>query len=1009
MHLLTFPLHFKIMNPLTNPLLAQSLAQVTVTLQYFAYQPNFLEQLRVAFGDDFDSSVALGIRQLFQSGDFSLIPDLQVLSNGELGAANGAYAGDLDEIFVSSDFLAGQGDVAAITNLLLEEFGHKLDRLLNGNVDSPGDEGAIFAALSQGQNLSTDALAQLRAEDDHRTISVDGKAVAIEMENFFGTPGDDYRFSGDFNNYFQGNAGEDTLAGSTGSDTIYGGSGNDKLYGGNLFGLSGNDYLYGDGGNDYLFGDSENDRLYGDDGDDTLDGWTGNDTLDGGSGNDYLDGGNGNDYLDGGNGNDYLDGGADNDNLDGYAGNDTLYGGAGNDTLNGDDGNDTLYGGAGNDTLNGYDDNDTLYGGAGSDTLSGGLGNDTYVFTNDDPSVDIVDETGWDGSDTLDFSIINKAININLSTTATQTVATGLQLTIPVLIENVTGGALSDTLVGNNLNNTFLGGAGNDTLTGGIGDDYFNGGTGNDTYIIDADTDTGSDAIAVTENTTIGVDTLDLSTTTTKDLNINLSAINTQTIATNVQLTIALGSIANVDGGDGNDIITGNNLNNLLFGGIGNDILTGDIGNDTLYGADGDDELDGGDGVDYLSGNDGNDNLYGGGSSDQLYGGAGDDNLYGETGNDTLAGGDGSDNLYGDAGNDSLDGGAGDDALYGDAGNDIIRSGGGNNTLDGGAGSDTLFSSTTGIDTLTGGTGNDVYEIRNGNDIINENVDGGTDTVWADSSYTLSANVENLVLVGSINGTGNSGNNTISVYGGGTHTLIGGDGNDILRAGTGTDSLEGGTGNDTLFSSLTGLATLAGGAGDDVYEIHRIDDTILEAPGGGTDTVWTDVSYTLSANVEKMYLVGNINGTGNAGDNTIVGYGVGANTINGGAGNDTLYGGAGSDVFVFDSSSLINAVISGIDTIGDFAHNEDKIRLSQAAFRSLNSETLTTDNFSFITDDAQANTASAQILYNTTNGHLLYHGIVDGSNTIATTQFAQIDPTANLTRTDFIVETLPLV
>jgi hypothetical protein len=49
------------MNPLTNPLLAQSLAQATATLQYFAYQPNFLEQLRVAFGDEFDSSVACTI------------------------------------------------------------------------------------------------------------------------------------------------------------------------------------------------------------------------------------------------------------------------------------------------------------------------------------------------------------------------------------------------------------------------------------------------------------------------------------------------------------------------------------------------------------------------------------------------------------------------------------------------------------------------------------------------------------------------------------------------------------------------------------------------------------------------------------------------------------------------------------------------------------------------------------------------------------------------------------
>jgi hypothetical protein len=64
------------MNLLTNPLLAESFVQATTKLQIFAQQPDFLAQLQVAFGDAFDTNIALGIAKQFQSGDFSLVPML---------------------------------------------------------------------------------------------------------------------------------------------------------------------------------------------------------------------------------------------------------------------------------------------------------------------------------------------------------------------------------------------------------------------------------------------------------------------------------------------------------------------------------------------------------------------------------------------------------------------------------------------------------------------------------------------------------------------------------------------------------------------------------------------------------------------------------------------------------------------------------------------------------------------------------------------------------------------
>ena len=50
-----------------------------------------------------------------------------------------------------------------------------------------------------------------------------------------------------------------------------------------------------------------------------------------------------------------------------------------------------------------------------------------------------------------------------------------------------------------------------------------------------------------------------------------------------------LTGIENVNGGAGNDIITGNNSDNTLNGGTGNDTLNGGLGNDRLVGGSGND------------------------------------------------------------------------------------------------------------------------------------------------------------------------------------------------------------------------------------------------------------------------------------------------------------------------------------------------------------------------------------------------------------------------------------
>lgn len=84
----------------------------------------------------------------------------------------------------------------------------------------------------------------------------------------------------------------------------------------------------------------------------------------------------------------------------------------------------------------------------------------------------------------------------------------------------------------------------------------------------------------------------------------------------------------------------------------------------------GDDILVGRKVADLIHGLGGNDQISGGGGNDRLYGDGGNDILNGDDGNDDLRGGDGNDTLNGGTGDDSLDGGAGSDVMTGGAGAD---------------------------------------------------------------------------------------------------------------------------------------------------------------------------------------------------------------------------------------------------------------------------------------------------------------------------------------------------
>lgn len=133
--------------------------------------------------------------------------------------------------------------------------------------------------------------------------------------------------------------------------------------------------------------------------------------------------------------------------------------------------------------------------------------------------------------------------------------------------------------------------------------------------------------------------------------------------------------------------------------------------------------------------------------------------------------------------------------------------------------------------------------------------------------------------------------------------LYGLDGNDTLIGGSGKDRIDGGTGADIM----------KGGAGDDIYYVDNLGDQVIELTGGGIDLVYSTVSFTLGAEVEKLFLQGDaaIDGYGNELDNKISGNEA-ANRIEGGAGNDELLGNGGNDIlFGGDGNDTINGGTGG--------------------------------------------------------------------------------------------------
>ena len=576
-------------------------------------------------------------------------------------------------------------------------------------------------------------------------------------------------------------------------------------------------------------------------------------------------------------------------------------------------------------------------------------------------------------------------------------------------------------------NDFLLGTAGPDTLTGGIGNDIINGladddfidggqgtdtmsgGAGNDTYIVDNAGD------VVIEQADGGSDIIYSSVSYALGAGSQVETLAARDIASTAALSLAGNELANT--------IIGNIGANYLDGGGGADVLAGFQGNDTYIVDNAGDvvieQADGGSDIIYssvsyalgagshvetlaardiastaalsLAGNELANTIMGNIGANYLDGGGGADVLAGFQGNDTYI----VDNA-GDVVIEQADGGS--DIIYSSvsyalgagshvetlaardiastaalslAGNELANTIMGNigaNYLDGGGGADVL----------AGFQGNDTYIVDNAGDVVIEQADGGSDIIYSSVSYALGAgsHVETLAArdIASTAALSLAGNEL-------ANTIMGNIGANYLDGGGGADVLAGFQGNDT-------------------YIVDNAGDVVIEQADGGSDIIYSSVSYALGAGSHVETLAARdiastaaLSLAGNELANTIMGN-IGANYLDGGGGADVLAGFQGNDTFAF--TTALGA--GNVDFIVDFLSGADRIALDDAVFGGLAPGALPAT--AFHTGSVAAD-ASDRIIYDAATGALYFDA--DGNGAGAQIQFATVHSGTTITASDFIV------
>jgi RTX calcium-binding nonapeptide repeat (4 copies)/PKD domain len=171
-----------------NPIVRKALKQALEILEEFSLDPDFSIKAGIAFGNSFDVTKLESIRQQFKYRNFGTFPEIEIRPAADINYANGVFAATTNTIYLANEYVSlNSNNSKTIANVLLEEIGHFIDNQIN-IADTPGDEGAIFAALTQGIQLDKPTLQALKAEDDSATVILNGQVIQIEQNSLSGIP-----------------------------------------------------------------------------------------------------------------------------------------------------------------------------------------------------------------------------------------------------------------------------------------------------------------------------------------------------------------------------------------------------------------------------------------------------------------------------------------------------------------------------------------------------------------------------------------------------------------------------------------------------------------------------------------------------------------------------------------------------------------------------------------------------------------------------------------------------
>jgi Ca2+-binding RTX toxin-like protein len=148
-------------------------------LSKFRFDPEYSQKLETAFGTDFNREVADKLFNNFADRNFTNIPTIKIVNRADIYGGNAAFSADTGLVYLAVEFLTeNYKNPSIITDVLLEETGHFVDSHIN-KIDSPGDEGEIFANLVQGNLLSEQELQALKSENDIATVISSNQGITV--------------------------------------------------------------------------------------------------------------------------------------------------------------------------------------------------------------------------------------------------------------------------------------------------------------------------------------------------------------------------------------------------------------------------------------------------------------------------------------------------------------------------------------------------------------------------------------------------------------------------------------------------------------------------------------------------------------------------------------------------------------------------------------------------------------------------------------------------------------